>query len=106
VIARERGVDVEEVERVLSTYWGRPGAKERSGVSPVEERVQVLSEFWNAFDELHGLQAPRMPSLWGLVEEFRSIHIGPQGPDWYNPQLYRKLLPEALQHRIEELWGR
>ena len=105
VIARERGVDVEEVERVLSTYWGRPGAKERSGVSPVEERVQVLSEFWNAFDELHGLQAPGMPSLWGLVEEFRSIHIGPQGPDWYNPQLYRKLLPEALQHRIEELWG-
>jgi len=84
---------------------GRPGAKERSGVSPVEERVQVLSEFWNAFDELHGLQAPGMPSLWGLVEEFRSIHIGPQGPDWYNPQLYRKLLPEALQHRIEELWG-
>jgi hypothetical protein len=104
-VAQETGVSLQEVERVCATYWDVPAAKTRQLVSPVEERVAALSEFWSAFDEVHSRQASGMTSLWGLVEESRLIRLGWEGPDWYNARLYRRLLPEVLSNSVEKLWG-
>jgi hypothetical protein len=103
--AAEIGVPVEEVERALSTDGDASGERAAASVSSVDERVSVLQAFWQHFDEIHGQQAPGMPSLWGLVEESRSVRIGWEGPDWYNPRLYGKLLPTALVDEIERLWA-
>jgi hypothetical protein len=104
VVAEQKGVPVEEVERVLSSFWDTSGSSQQLA-SPVERRVKVLREFWTAFDEIHNRQSPGMPSLWGLVEESRFVSIGRQGPDWFHPQLYRKLIPANTVEAIEKLWG-
>jgi hypothetical protein len=104
-VAREKGVPLEEVERVLSTFWDVPSRKVRRLASPVEERVAVLSDFWFAFHEIHSHQAPGAKALWGLIEESRSIRLGWQGPDWYNSGLYQQLLPQPVLGPIEEFWG-
>jgi hypothetical protein len=75
-VAKEKGVSLEEVERVLSTYWDVPGRKAMPLASPVEQRVAVLANFWSAFDDIHNRQASGMKTLWGLVEESRSIRLG------------------------------
>jgi hypothetical protein len=64
-VAQEKGVSLEEVERVLLTYWDVPGGKARPLASPVEERVAVLSDFWSIFDEIHSRQTSGMTALWG-----------------------------------------
>jgi hypothetical protein len=104
-VAAEVGVPTEEVERALSTYWPISGERAAGLMSPVDERISVLKAFWQHFDEIHSRQAPGMPSLWGLVEEGRGVRIGWEGPDWYNPHLYRKLLPTELVDEIERLWA-
>jgi hypothetical protein len=104
-IAEEKGVSLDEVQRVLATYWDAPDGRAKPLASPVEERVGVLRDFWSAFDTLHSRQTSGMSSLWGLLEESRSIRIGWQGPDWYSPRLYQELIPEKLTASIEELWG-
>ena len=64
VVAAEVGLPPSEVERMLGAFWGsvRP-------VSPVEERVQVLRDYWQAFDDSHAAQRPGMTPLWGLVDD-------------------------------------
>jgi hypothetical protein len=104
-VALKTGVSLEEVERIASTFWNPSGGKTRPLASPVEERVASLSDFWAAFDDIHSRQAPAMKSLWGLIEESRSIRLSWEGPDWYNPRLYYELLPKQLTVTVEELWG-
>ncbi|MCL2384872.1 MAG: hypothetical protein FWC84_03475 [Alphaproteobacteria bacterium] len=102
-VALEKGVPLEEVERVVSTFWDVPRRTVPQLSSPVEERVGVLSDFWFAFDEIHARQASGAKSLWGLIEESRSIRIGWQG--LYHSGLYQELLPQPVLRRIEESWA-
>jgi hypothetical protein len=104
-VAAQVGVPVEEVERALSTYWDTVGERAAGSMSPVDERVGVLKAFWLHFDSIHSRQTTGMRSLWGLVEEGWGVRIVWGGPDWYNPRLYRELLPSELVDEIERLWG-
>ncbi len=104
-VAAETGMPVSEVERVMGTYWRSEGRTAPSSVSPVQRRVNALREFWVQFDVTHARQASGMPSLWGLVEEGDPIRLGWQGPEWFMPGQYRKLLPAAVVTEIEDLWG-
>lgn len=104
-IAAEKGIPAQEVELMLATYWDTGGEPSGPGMSPVDERVRVLETFWQQFEQVHTQQASGMRSLWGLVEEGGGIHIGWEGPDWYNPRLYLEVLPSDLIEKIEQLWG-
>lgn len=107
VVAAQVGVPAEEVERALSMYWDTAGERAAGSRTPVDERVGVLKAFWAHLDTIHSRQIPGMPSLWGLVEERGGVGIGFgwEGPDWYSPRLYRKLLPSELVGEIERLWA-
>lgn len=99
-VAAERGIPVEEVERMAASLWGT-GNQE----SPVHQRLQALTAFWQAFDTAHARQEPGMKSLWGLMDEtsahqFVREEVGP-----YNPYVYRDHLAPELSADIERLWG-
>lgn len=96
--AKATGVPVEEIGRMLDAYWG--GAAD----SPVEQRVQVTREWWQAFDEFHARQAPGMPSLWGLLGD-RFEDTGQNFDDGRYTRRGYQMLPPKLNARIEELWG-
>lgn len=98
-VATAKGVPVEEVQRMLATYYG-----EGSAQSPVEQRVAAMRQYWASFEEIHSRQARRMPSLWGLVDDGFGFGVG--GTDQpYNPGVYRQLLAPDLLAAIEKLWG-
>lgn len=100
-IAAQQGLPVEEVERMLSTFWQQPAS-----ASPVEQRVGVLRRYWDAFDAIHARQAAGMSSLWGLVEERTiSSSLTESGTAYPQAFLYRKLLPTELVAEIDQLWG-
>lgn len=101
-LAAQQGLPVEEVERVLASFWQQPTA-----ASPVEQRVAVLRRYWDVFDTVHARQAPGMPSLWGFVEE-RTVAASFTETNGAYPQafLYRRLLPPDLVEDIDRLWGR
>ncbi len=100
-IAAQQGLPVEEVERMLSTFWQQPAS-----ASPVEQRVDVLRRYWQAFDAIHARQAPGMTSLWGLVEErMVSSSLTESGPAYPQAFLYRKLLPAELVAEVDQLWS-
>ena len=96
--AEATGVPVEEIERMLAAYWG--GQED----SPVEQRAQVMRNWWHAFDALHARQAPGMPSLWGLVGD-RFEDTGQNFDDGRYTRRGYRMLPPELNARIEELWG-
>lgn len=100
-IAAQQGLPVEEVERMLATFWQQPAS-----ASPVEQRVDVLRRYWQAFDAIHARQAAGMTSLWGLVEErMVSASLTESGPAYPQAFLYRRLLPAQLVAEIDQLWG-
>lgn len=99
-LAAKKGMPVEEVERILGSYWQAAG-----GNSPVVDRTNVLGDYWRAFDVIHARQAPGMPSLWGLVDDGGWVNLQPQTGTSYQPDLHRRLLAPELAVRIERLWG-
>ena len=98
-VATAKGVPVDEVQRMLATFYG-----EASVQSPVQRRVALMRRFWTAFDEIHSGQEPGMPSLWGLVDDGFGFGMA-IGDQPYNPGVYRRLLPPDLVSEIDELWG-
>lgn len=99
-VAAQRGIPVEEVERMAASLWGS-GNQE----SPIHERVRAMNGFWQAFDAAHAAQDSGMKSLWGLVDEtsahqFVREEVGP-----YETQKYLQHLPTALCADIARLWG-
>jgi hypothetical protein len=89
--AATTGVPVEEIERILSAYWG--GQED----SPVERRVRVMGEWWHCFDELHARQVAGMRPLSGLLSD-RFNEAGYQ-------HLVARMLPPGVKHEVEQLWG-
>ncbi len=105
-VAQGLGLPPDEVERALSTFWSTTGAPAPSQLSPVEQRVGILRDFWNEFDAVHARQAPGMRPLWGLVEEDHTgSGVGWQDPEWYTPGLYRYLLSPELCARVQQAWS-
>jgi hypothetical protein len=103
-VAAEHRVPLEEVERVLQTFWQTTGTREAGPISPIDARLQALRQFWEHFDTIHSRQQSGMQSLWGLVEEGRDVTITWQGPELFHPQLYRTLLPEDVLSTVDRLW--
>lgn len=100
-IAAQQGLPVEEVERMLSTFWQQPAS-----ASPVEQRVAVLRRYWESFDAIQARQAVGMTSLWGLVEErFAAASLTDSNAAAPQAFLYRKLLPGELVIEIDGLWS-
>jgi len=100
-IAAQQGLPVEEVERMLSTFWQQPAS-----TSPVEQRVAVLRRYWAAFDAIHARQAVGMTSLWGLVEErFAAASLTDSNAASPQAFLYRKLLPDEVVIEVDGLWN-
>lgn len=102
-VAAARGIPASEVQRIIATFWASETAE-----SPVHKRLDVFRQCWRAFDALHAAQAPGIPSLWGLVEDFEHVEFDrDQDPDprLYNRNLYRAKLPLNLLASIGELWG-
>jgi hypothetical protein len=95
-VAAEQRLPVDEVAAILAAYLGQSTA-----VSPVDERVEVMTSWWQQFDAAHARQRPGMPALWGLVDEGyydltdRSSSI---------PRLYRHILDPQLSAAIDRLW--
>lgn len=96
--AAATGVAVEEIERMLTAYWG--GQHD----SPVEQRARVMREWWTAFDTLHARQAPAMPSLWGLLGD-RFEDMGQNSDDGRYTRRGYELLPPELNRSVEDHWG-
>ncbi len=96
-MAAEAGIPEEEIHAMLAAFLGGP-----TSLSPVEERVAALREWWTAFDHAHAVQRPGMRSLWGLVDD----GIMGFGPDehGFTQQLYRQVLPASVNERVDRLW--
>ena len=99
-VAAKKGLPVEEVERILGSFWG-----DKSANSPVLERVGALADYWRHLDAIHVRQLPGMPPLWGLVEDGGWATLEPQPHTPHQGALYRRLLPTELVARIDRLWG-
>lgn len=103
-VAKDHGLPVGEVERMLSTFWDSPKTS-----SPVQERVSVLQDYWQEFKSIHERQTSGMNSLWGLIEEDFTFRL--DADDENNQEkiflrsLYRRLFSAKLIHQIEALWG-
>ncbi|WP_030159920.1 TerD family protein [Streptomyces sp. NRRL S-244] len=96
-MATESGVAEEEIHAVLAAFLGGS-----SSLSPIEERSDALREWWTAFDQAHAMQAPGMRSLWGLVDEdLMALSGNDRG---HTVQLYRDILPTAVNERVGQLW--
>jgi hypothetical protein len=106
VIAAQTGLPEDKIARALPTYWPAPSAGTSSPTSPIDERIDVLRSYWREFDELHARETPGMPSLWGLVqEEHLGVQLRWEGPEWFTPDLYRKLLSPALCEQVDRAWA-
>jgi hypothetical protein len=92
------GVPSDEIERMLAAYWG--GQND----SPVEQRAQVMRDWWRAFDDLHACQAPGMPSLWGLLGD-RFEDTGENFDDGRYTRRGYEMLSSELNSGVEELWA-
>jgi len=84
---------------------GENRAKGDAGNLSVEQRLEVLRLYWEAFDGLHVGQRSGMVPLWGLVADKRFIQVTPHDHSPYQERLYEKLLPKSLRNEIERLWG-
>ncbi len=83
---------------MLAAYWGGHAD------SPVEQRAQVMREWWEAFDALHARQTPGTSSLWGLLGD-RFEDAGSNLDDGRYTRHGYRMLPPDLNARIEQLWG-
>ncbi|MFF4576293.1 TerD family protein [Streptomyces sp. NPDC001410] len=96
-MAAEAGIPEDEIHAMLAAFLGGP-----TSLSPVEERVAALREWWTAFDQAHAVQRPGMRTLWGLVDD----GILGFGPDEhvFTQQLYRQVLPASVNEQVDRLW--
>jgi hypothetical protein len=93
-VAAEQGFDVDDVHAMLAAFMGQT-----SSTSPVDERVVVLTRWWQQFDTIHARQTPGMPTLWQLVEEGNVRPVeGPAQP------IYRQLLSPDVLADVDRLW--
>ncbi len=100
-VAEQMGLPAAEVERMMAAYWQQTG-----GVSPVEQRVDFLMRYWQAFDEIHTQQTVGMLPLWGLVEDHRPFDFYYHDPNLpYQPRLYLQRLPKTMLTEVDQLWG-
>lgn len=97
-VAANKGLPLEEVERMLASFYGQHSVK-----SPVEQRVDVLRRYWAAFDDIHARQTSGMSGLWGLVDDGLGFFRMDEQP--YQPGLHRTLLPVDLVAAVDGLWG-
>jgi len=95
-VAAEQGLPVDEVAAMLAAYLGQTTA-----VSPLDERVAVMTSWWRQFDLAHARQRPGMPALWGLVDEG---HYDLTDRSSSIPRLYRHILDPDLSATIDRLW--
>ncbi|MFD5536796.1 TerD family protein [Streptomyces sp. NPDC127079] len=96
-MAAEAGIPEDQIHAMLAAFLGGP-----TSLSPVEERVAALREWWTAFDQAHAVQRPGMRSLWGLVDD----GIMGLGPDEhiFTQQLYQQVLPASVNEQVDRLW--
>lgn len=104
-VAEKHRISPREIEKILKGFW--PTGQ---GVSPVQQRVTALKEYWQHFDDIHSRQASGMPSLWGLVEENDDVRLETADqeqlvPAWHSRGCYRKLFPSDLLQKIDTFWG-
>ncbi len=113
-VAEQTGLSADAVNDILRAYVGshagtgnapavRSAATARGAAAtgtPVHDRVQVLSNFFQEFDALHARQQPGMQPLWGLVDEGLFVVGDPSD----NARRYRQLLTPELTARIDHLW--
>lgn len=102
-IAAAHGIPVTEVERIISTFWASATAE-----SPIHKRLGIMRDLWRVVDDAHANQAPGMPSLWGLVEEYDYIDVEQDDKadsSLHNRGLYWTQLPAKTLHAIQDLWG-
>ncbi|MFF9119029.1 TerD family protein [Streptomyces massasporeus] len=94
-MAAEAGIPEDDIHAMLAAFLGGP-----TSLSPVEERVAALRDWWTAFDQRHAAQRPGMRSLWGLVDnEVMAFESGERGQ-----QLYRQVLPASVNEQVDRLW--
>lgn len=90
-LAAEKGIPLEEVERMLAAFW------EGGSDSAVDKRVATLRAYWGEFDAIHAKQAPSMAPLWGLVQDI-PLELGPVASTPYQPGLYlTRFSPRVLE---------
>ncbi|MFK0288806.1 TerD family protein [Streptomyces sp. NPDC090499] len=96
-MAAEAGIPEAEIHAMLAAFLGGP-----TSLSPVEERVAALRDWWAAFDHTHAVQRTGMRPLWGLVDN----ELMAFGPDQYGftQQLYRQVLPASVNEQVDRLW--
>lgn len=94
-MAAEAGIPEDEIHAMLAAFLGGP-----TSLSPVEERVAALRDWWTAFDETHAAQRPGMRSLWGLVDnEVMAFEAGE-----HDQQLFRQVLPASVNEQVDRMW--
>ena len=96
--AAATGVSADQIEKILSSFWGGAAS------SPVEQRVEVMRDWWREFDRIHAEQAPGKPSLWGLIGDRHADTMPTFDDGRYDVQASQRL-PEDLNERIAELWA-
>jgi len=100
-VASEHGLPVEEIQRMLATYWG-----DEQVMSPVEQRVDALRRFWKEFDEIHAHQQSGMKPLWGFVDDTGfTLNQTDDASTPHQPGLYKQLVSIDLLGLITRLWG-
>jgi hypothetical protein len=96
-VATAHGLPAEEVERMLAAVWGSSQT-----VSPAQERVAILRDYFAEFDALHARQASGMRPLWGLVDG-REFNLRVM-PSPHTSGLFEQLLSAPLRARVESAW--
>jgi len=96
-VATEHGLPAAEVERMLAAVWGNSQA-----VSPAQERVVILRDYFTEFDALHARQTSGMRPLWGLVDG-RDFNLRVM-PSPHTSGLFEQLLSAPLRARIASAW--
>jgi hypothetical protein len=93
--ARAHGVDDDELQRILASYWNQPGRG-----SPLEQRVTALRGFWREFDALHARQEAEERPLFRLLGSgHHSYTYEPSDPSRAGH------LSEALDSNLNRLWN-
>jgi hypothetical protein len=105
MVAASMGLPLSEVRNVARSFWDAPDSSDQSDSSPMQQRMTLMQEYWSAFCDAHANQKSGMNALWGLVPEDRTIRLGWEGPNWYNPRQATLRFPDTLINRAHELWG-
>ncbi|MFH9002131.1 TerD family protein [Streptomyces afghaniensis] len=97
-MAAEAGIPEDEIHAMLAAFLGGP-----TSLSPVEERVAALRDWWTGFDHTHAVQSPGMRPLWGLVDN-ELMSFAWQDDHGITQQLYRQVLPASVNEQVDRLW--